>query len=217
VFVAWRTLLLRQGRANLSATPGRTFPCSRAKVMPFQKRARGRLRRPFRDNHHALTLSCSPTQRSYVYPVISRERTVSMKSLLAFVVLLFSFQAVAETPKPVTLRSILLEQLRTTHNEKDWFVPINVALAGLTPDQANWKDAGGNHSVGQLTYHLLFWNGRELAKFTGKSQPKFNGNNDETFNNFDAKQWSETTRQLDQVMTDLEKFVETADDQTLQK
>ncbi|HZQ23347.1 MAG TPA: DinB family protein [Terriglobales bacterium] len=140
-----------------------------------------------------------------------------MKSLLAFVVLLFSFQAVAETPKPVTLRSILLEQLRTTHNEKDWFVPINVALAGLTPDQANWKDAGGNHSVGQLTYHLLFWNGRELAKFTGKSQPKFNGNNDETFNNFDAKQWSETTRQLDQVMTDLEKFVETADDQTLQK
>ncbi len=36
---------------------------------------------------------------------------------------------------PVTLKSILLEQLRTTHNQKDWFVPVNVALDGLTADK----------------------------------------------------------------------------------
>ena len=127
-----------------------------------------------------------------------------------------SFHAYAQSPKPATLRSVLLEQLRTTHSEKDWFVPINVAVEGMTAEQANWKDgSSGNHSVGQLTYHLLFWNQRELAKFKGEPEKKFSGNNEETFNNFDSKKWADTTKQLDQVMTDLEKFVETADDAKL--
>jgi hypothetical protein len=32
---------------------------------------------------------------------------------------------------------------------------------------------------------------------------------------FDSKQWTDTVKQLDQVMTDLEKLVESADDQKL--
>ena len=104
------------------------------------------------------------------------------------------FQSYAQSPKPATLRSVLLEQLRTTHNEKDWFVPINVAVEGMTAEQANWKDgSSGNHSVGQLTYHLLFWNQRELDKFKGEPEKKFSGNNEETFNNFDSKKWADTT------------------------
>ena len=139
-----------------------------------------------------------------------------MKSMLAVLVLLLSIPAWAQNPKPATLRGILLEQLRTTHNEKDWFVPIDVAVEGLTAEQANWKDSSGNHSVGQLTYHLLFWNRRELAKFKNEPPEKFSGNNDETFNNFDAKQWSETVHQLDQVMSELEQVVETADETKLE-
>ena len=139
-----------------------------------------------------------------------------MTSLLTLIVLSLSFQLYAETPKPVTLRSILLEQLRTTHNEKDWFVPIDVAVEGLTAEQATWKDGSGNHSVGQLINHLLFWNARELAKFKGEPPEKYSGNNDETFNNFDAKKWDETCKRLDAVMTELEKLVETADDAKLQ-
>jgi uncharacterized damage-inducible protein DinB len=139
-----------------------------------------------------------------------------MKTLLTMLALSLTLQAYAETPKPVTLRSILLEQLRTTHNEKEWFVPINVAVEGLTAQQATWKDGSGNHSVGQLTNHLLFWNSQELAKFKGETPEKYSGNNDETFNNFDAKKWDETCKRLDAVMTDLEKLVETADDAKLQ-
>jgi uncharacterized damage-inducible protein DinB len=139
-----------------------------------------------------------------------------MKVMIEFLVLSLSFCAYGQSPKPATLRSILLEQLRTTHSEKDWFVPIDVAVGGLTAEQASWKDASGNHSVGQLTNHLLFWNRQELAKFKGEPPEKFSGNNDETFNNFDAKKWSETVKQLDQVMVELEKFVEAADDKTLQ-
>jgi hypothetical protein len=139
-----------------------------------------------------------------------------MKPVVTFLILLLALPISAQNAKPVTLRSILLEQLHTTHDQKDWFVPIDVAVDGVSAEQATWKDGSGNHSVGQLTNHLLFWNARELAKFKGEPEKKFSGNNDETFNDFDAKKWSDTVKQLNQVMTDLEKLVETADEQKLQ-
>jgi uncharacterized damage-inducible protein DinB len=144
-----------------------------------------------------------------------------MKRIVTLLVLLLSFcfacQAQDKAPKtPPTLRSILLEQLRTTHNQKDWFVDANTAVAGLTPEQASWTDGKGNHSIGQLAYHLVFWNQQVLAKFNGETPEKFSGNNDETFNNFDGKRWADTVRQLDQVMKDLEKAVETADEKKLE-
>ena len=131
--------------------------------------------------------------------------------------LVCSAHAQDQKAPPATLKGILLEQLRTTHNDKDWFVPPSVAIEGLTAEQAAWKDSSGNHSIGQLANHLVFWNSRELARFKGEQPPKFDGNNDETFNSFDAKSWAATVQQLDRVMTDLEKFVEAADAATLAK
>jgi hypothetical protein len=133
--------------------------------------------------------------------------------------LLFSFNGYAQNqqPAPATLRSILLQELRTTHNQAEWFVPISVAVDGLTAEQASWQPSGGGHSAGQLTYHLMFWNRRALAKFKNEDPGKFGGNNDETFVSFNAMQWNDTVKQLDQVMTDLEKLVESANDQQLAK
>ena len=140
-----------------------------------------------------------------------------MKIVVTLLIVLLSLPSFAQNSTAVTLRSILLEQLHTTHDQKDWFVPIDVAVDGLTAEQATWKDGSGNHSVGQLTYHLLFWNQRELEKFKGEPEKKFSGNNDETFNDFDTKKWNDTVKQLNQVMSDLEKLVETVDEQKLQK
>ena len=120
-------------------------------------------------------------------------------------------------PQPATLRSLLLHELHTTHTEADWFVPINTSLDGLTAEQANWQPPGGGHSAGQLAYHLLFWNRRNLNAFRGVKNEQFSGNNTETFDKFDSKQWADIVKQLDQVMTDLEKVVESADDQQLAK
>jgi uncharacterized damage-inducible protein DinB len=139
-----------------------------------------------------------------------------MKRALVLVFLSICGYAYAQGKKPSDLKGVLLEQLRTTHNEKDWFVPANVAVEGLTAEQANWKDKGGNHSVGQLANHLIFWNRAELAKFKGEQPEKFSGNNDETFNNFDSKKWNQTVQQLDQVMTEWEKAVEAADQKKLE-
>ena len=127
-------------------------------------------------------------------------------------VLMFSVLGYAQDQKPATLRSILLHQLQTTHNKADWFVPINTAVDGLTAEQASWQPTGGGHSAGQLTYHLLFWNRQNMHRLKGEPQEKFGGNNDETFTKFDDKQWADTLKQLDQVMTDLEKLVESSDE-----
>ena len=116
-----------------------------------------------------------------------------------------------------TLKGVLLFNLKRTHNVKDWFVPANVAVAGLSSEQAAWTDGTGNHSVGQLTYHLVFWDRYSLAKFNGQQPEKFSGKNDDTFNNFDPKKWNDLVKQLDEVMTEWEKAVESADDAKLKE
>ncbi|HET6983025.1 MAG TPA: DinB family protein [Myxococcaceae bacterium] len=136
----------------------------------------------------------------------------------ALAVLLFLSQPVlAAEAKPVTLKSSLLDQLKTTHDQQDWFVPVKPAIDGVTAAQAVWKPQGGDHSIGQLANHLLFWNSQNLAKFKGVAAPKFDGNNDETFNAFDQAKWDQVRKDLDRVLTELEKLVEGADEKTLHK
>lgn len=136
---------------------------------------------------------------------------------LAFTLVVPAFaQDQKEKKEPPTLKSILLEQLRSTHNKAEWFVPANTAVDGLTAEQAAWTD-GKNHSVGQLAYHLVFWDEESLAKFKGEPPVKFSGKNDDTFNNYDPKKWNETVKELDQVLTDWEKAVESADSAKLNK
>jgi uncharacterized damage-inducible protein DinB len=118
---------------------------------------------------------------------------------------------------PTTLRGVLLEQLHTTHDQEDWFVPAKIAVQGLTAERAKWMPPGGGHSVGQLAYHIWYWDNRELQHFKGEEQAPFDGNNNETFTDFNAAQWDDLQKKLDQVLTDWEKAVEAADDQTLAK
>jgi hypothetical protein len=130
------------------------------------------------------------------------------------VLLVTSVGAVAQQGQPATLKSILLQQLRETHNKKAWFVSEQEATAGLSAQQAAWND-GKNHGVGQLVAHLNFWNASNLAGL--KKQPaKQTNNNDETFN-FDSKQWDASLKEFDRIMTEIEQFVQSADDATLSR
>ena len=130
----------------------------------------------------------------------------------AFVLVCFAQMASAQD-----LRTILLEQLKSTHNAQDWFVSANTAVDGMTPEQASWKDASGSHSVGQLTYHLVFWNERVLKQFKGEAVDKFSGNNEETFESFDKKTWTDLVKRLDAVMAGIEKVVQEADEAKLKE
>jgi len=139
------------------------------------------------------------------------------KRLPIFLLLLAAFPVYGQNKKPTTLREVLLAELKSTHDNEDWFVPANIAVKDLTAEQANWTDGKGNHSVGQLAYHIVYWNRQNLARLKGETPEKFSGNNDETFDKFDSKKWNETVQQLDQVMKDLEKWVETADEAKLKE
>ena len=138
-----------------------------------------------------------------------------MKTCLSFLLAFVFFTSNAQKDSTPTLRSILLEQLKTTHNIKDWFVPPTLAAVGLTAEQANWKDASENHSIAQLTTHIIFWNLRTLKQFNAMKLPAFNDDNKETFSTVDAASWSATTQRLDSVLTAWEIAVQNADDKKL--
>lgn len=125
-------------------------------------------------------------------------------------------QTKANEPAP-TLRSILLQQFQTTWNKENWFVPVSIAVEGLTAQQAMWKPNDSSHSVGQLAYHLLFWNKQSLDKFNGVKPAAFNGDNNETFTSFTEESWAATVKQLNEVMQGWETAIKTADDAKLIK
>jgi len=134
-----------------------------------------------------------------------------MKKALLFALIF----AIVQNMNAQSLKSVLSAQLKTTHDQEDWFVPLTKALKDVTAEQAVWKDGSGNHSIGQLANHILFWNERQLQKFKGEKEAAFSGNNDATFNSFDKTQWAQTVTRLDQVLTELEKIVASADESTL--
>jgi uncharacterized damage-inducible protein DinB len=139
--------------------------------------------------------------------------------LLSLVLLAAPIHAQTKPPAPPpTLKSILLSQLKSTHDEQDWFVPASKAVEGMTVDQANWKDGNANHSVGQLVAHLVFWNRSQLASWKSEKGPAYGGKNDETFGgSLDKAAWEKAVRDLDAVLADMEKWIQSADEAKLQK
>ena len=113
------------------------------------------------------------------------------------------------------LRKVLAGGLKSTHDETGWFVTLNTAIDGVTAEEAMWNDGSGNHSVGQLVYHLWFWNDRQLKKFKGQAVDKGPGDNNETFEKFDKKQWDQLVSNLKNVMSEMETWVLTTDEKTL--
>ena len=59
-----------------------------------------------------------------------------MKKLFTLTLLLTLVLSMNLDGTAQSLKTVLAEQLKTTHNKKEWFVPVNVALAGLTAEQA---------------------------------------------------------------------------------
>src|SRR5450432_4291773 len=103
-----------------------------------------------------------------------------MKTFLSFIILFaFANSSHSQTTQPLTLKQVLLNQLKTTHNKEDWFAPLNVAIEGLTAEQANWKLKGKDHSIAELTNHIIFWDQENLSKFLDQPEPKFSGDRSE--------------------------------------
>jgi uncharacterized damage-inducible protein DinB len=107
-----------------------------------------------------------------------------------------------------SLKPLLLDKLKSSYDNEAWFAPLKKATTGLTAEQANWKDSTGNHSIGQLVSHLIFWNERNLMAFQGNTPPDFTGNNEETFDKFTTSKWEDALAKLDSIHASLNETVE---------
>ncbi|NOS86390.1 MAG: DinB family protein [Ignavibacteria bacterium] len=114
-------------------------------------------------------------------------------------------------------KEFILEQLKTTHNEKAWFVPLNEAVAGLTSKEAVQKDQSGNHSVWGIVNHLIFWNERWLIRLRGGKPPEMEIENPATFSTAadDEVAWQASVKKLDEILTEFEERVKAASDEFL--
>ena len=103
-------------------------------------------------------------------------------------------------------KQIIIEQMASCRNQKNWFVPMYDALAGLTAEQASQRDESENHSVWQIVNHLIFWNERWLVRFKGVTPPKMEGGNNETFGNQKRNEndWRQAVKKLDDVLSEWE-------------
>jgi len=135
----------------------------------------------------------------------------------ASLLLTVSIAMAQSPPSAPTLKSILLEQLKETHDKEAWFVPVKIAIEGLTPEQAAWKDETDNHSIVQLVNHLIFWNQQQLAKFKGEKTAEFDGDNKKTFAGLDKATWEASVKQIDEIMIAWEKAIAEADEAKLAK
>jgi hypothetical protein len=117
----------------------------------------------------------------------------------------------------MTTKELLLKQMAACHDEENWFVPITKALAGLTAEQAAWRDGSMNNSIWQNVNHLSFWNERFINRFLDIPMEKFEGDNDTTFRtgkeNGSEEDWISAKERLLGILSRWKTVVTEADDE----
>ena len=108
------------------------------------------------------------------------------------------------------VRKLLLEQIDKTHTNKDWFVPLTAAIAGLSTEQAHFKDSLADHSICELVSHITFWNERMLLGLLSQPPKPYDDNNEETFDRYCYEDWSTTVSKADSVQAALAQAVRDA-------
>lgn len=124
---------------------------------------------------------------------------ITFKAFIIIFVLGFSNNLKAQE-----MNSFLVKQLEYSHSNENWFPPINIAIDGLNAEQARLKDESGNHSISQLTSHLVFWNERILMALQEKEVENFTEDNAVTFDKFSDQDWNELTKKLDAILLQIE-------------
>jgi hypothetical protein len=79
----------------------------------------------------------------------------------------------------------LIDVFRMEHdyswNTETWFLPLELALDGLSSRDAAWQPPGGGNTVWQTVNHLNYYNNRLIHQINGTSPGKELAMNTETF------------------------------------
>jgi uncharacterized damage-inducible protein DinB len=112
-------------------------------------------------------------------------------------------------------KDVILEQFLCCQKKSHWFVSFEKAVAGLTPEQANWKKSDSENSIWELISHLVFWNERFLYRFKNNVIPKMEGNNDSTFTYLSELKWEQVLERFNVVMSDWIETIKNSEDEKL--
>ena len=139
-----------------------------------------------------------------------------MNRILISIGLVFTISSCTDKVNDVpNVKTLLIQQLKSTHTNEEWFVPTKKAIEGLNLEQSNWRDSTENHSLGELTSHLIFWNEMNLKAFKGEKVSEFNDNNKETFKINNGQDWQYAIKKLDSIQTEWERLTENATEEQI--
>jgi uncharacterized damage-inducible protein DinB len=110
-------------------------------------------------------------------------------------------------------KDVILEQFLCCQKKSHWFVSFEKAVAGLTPEQANWKKSDSENSIWELISHLVFWNERFLYRFKNNVITKMEGNNDSTFTYLSESKWDQVLARFNVVMSDWIETIKNSEDE----
>ncbi len=107
--------------------------------------------------------------------------------------------------------------MKNSYSTKNWYVPLKIAIQDLNIEQVNWKDSSGNHSIGELVSHIIFWNDRVLTNFQGGKNKEYDNDNEATFIKYSTQEWSKSLSRIDSIQKEMETALKNADKKQLMK
>lgn len=115
----------------------------------------------------------------------------------------------------MSIREILVEQLKSVHDENTWFVCFNYAIKNLEHSQAAEKDQGQPHSIAEIVQHLYFYNERYLSRFRGEELHEMPRHYD-TFQIHGDIEWEVRISDFQMVMSLFKQELVTCNEQNLE-
>ena len=112
------------------------------------------------------------------------------------------------------LKDTLLQQFSNCYDQNEWFVAVKNAVGGVTPEEAEWKPDGAQHSIRELINHLSHDNNAFLQRFQGFDYKSRAANNDETFDSA-GQSWDADLQRFEEIMSKLREVLEKVDESKL--
>lgn len=134
-----------------------------------------------------------------------------MKRIIFVLILGILIQSCSNKETEIEVKPLLIEQLKNSYSNQNWFVPVKTAIDGLNYEQAIWKDSTDNHSIIEIVAHLIFWNERVLKTFKEEDLSEFKDKNEVTFNfGNEAAAWTNRVSKLDSIQVEWDNLIQNA-------
>lgn len=113
------------------------------------------------------------------------------------------------------MKKVLLEQFRETFQIANWFVPLTHSIEGLSAEDASLKINEENNSIGEILFHLIYWNDLYLQRFRNDNFQFSEIENDVTFRNTDHLNWEQTVDKVKLIFNEWERVLTSCNEDKL--